>query len=182
MRAAGFHIAFLFAAILASASVFSSAGAKDVSQEAITATVSGGAIQKVGFRAMIQKEAIMYNLAGFAKNNSDGTVAVSLQGDKDRIDKTLEDIRVGTKKSSTDNKVNPAPAAVDPALKTFTVYGWTSTTRNISNPYDLVFTLRPANNKISRQEAKDVWNTIAQGTLKGDDLAKFNKHLEDEGD
>ena len=55
-------------------------------------------------------------------------------------------------------------------------------TRNITNPYDLVFTLRPDNTKISRAEAKDVWNKIAQGTLKGDDLAKFNKRLEDEGD
>jgi acylphosphatase len=179
---AGYHIALLFAAVLGYVSASPSAEAKDVTPEAISGTISGGAIQKVGFRAMIQKEAIMYNLAGYAKNNPDGTVALRLQGDKDRIDKTLEAIRVGTQRSSTDNTVKAAPAPIDPGLKTFTVYGWTSTTRNITNPYDLVFTLRPGNNKISRPEAKDVWNKIAQGTLKGDDLAKFNKRLEDEGD
>jgi len=145
-----------------------------------TATISGGDIQKVGFRAMIQKQAIMYNLAGYARNNPDGTVALSLQGDKDRIDKTLDAIRVGAPRSSTDNTVDRAPATVQPSLRTFTVYGWTSTTRNITNPYDLVFTLRPGNDKISRSEAKNVWNAIAQGTLKGDDLAKFNKHLDEE--
>lgn len=182
MRASGFQIAFLVAAVLGAATALPGASAKNVTPEAITATISGGAIQKVGFRAMIQKEAIIYNLAGYARNNPDGTVALSLQGDKDRIEKTLDAIRVGTQRSSTNNTVKPAPAVVDPSLKTFTVYGWTSTTRNITNPYDLVFTLRPGNAKISRSEAKDVWNKIAQSTLKGDDLAKFNKHLDDEGE
>ena len=52
---------------------------------------------------MIQKQAIMYNLAGSARNNPDGTVSLSLQGDKDRIDKVLDAIRAGNKKSSTGN-------------------------------------------------------------------------------
>ena len=179
---AGYHMALLLAAVLGYAAAPPSAVAKDVTPAAISGTVSGAAIQKVGFRATIQKQAIMYNLAGYAKNNPDGTVALRLQGDKDRIGKTLDAIRVGTQRSSTNNSVNAAPAPVDPGLKTFTVYGWTSLTRNITNPYDLVFTLRPDNTKISRPEAKDVWNKIAQSTLKGDDLAKFNKRLEDEGD
>jgi hypothetical protein len=38
--------------------------AANAQQEAITATVIGETIQKVGFRAMIQKQAIMYNLTG----------------------------------------------------------------------------------------------------------------------
>src|SRR5579864_6196672 len=94
--------------------------------EAIAGTVSGGMIQKVGFRAMIQKQAIMYNLAGYARNNPDGTVGVRLQGDRRRIDKVLEAIRAGTKRSSSDNTVNASAAAVDPNLNTFTVFGWTS--------------------------------------------------------
>ena len=48
------------------------------------------------------------------------------------------------------------------------------------NPYDLVFTLRPANDQISHKDAKPIWNNIAKSTLKGDDLAKFLKHLDDE--
>jgi len=35
---------------------------------------------------------------------------------------------------------------------------------------------------ISRHDAKAVWNTIAKNTLKGDDLAKFLKHLDDDDD
>jgi hypothetical protein len=76
------------------------------------------------------------------------------------------------------------PIRFDPStarsLKTFTVYGWTSTSRNITNPYDLVFQLRPASDEISKKEAAAVWNTIAESTLKGDDLDKFKKHLGDE--
>ena len=120
-------------------------------QEAVTGTVSGEAIQKVGFRAMIQKQAIMYDLAGAARNVPDGTVSISLQGDKDRIEKVLEAIRGGSKKSSSDNKISVTDAALDPNLKTFTVFDWTSTSRNITNPYDLIFQLRPTEDEISRK-------------------------------
>jgi len=81
------------------------AGESSAQQEAITGTARGEEIQKVGFRAMIQKQAITYNLAGNARNNSDGTVSVSLQGDKDRIDRTLRAIRAGSKRSSQDNVI-----------------------------------------------------------------------------
>ena len=158
------------------------AGAASVQQQAITATVTGAKIQKVGFRAMIQKEAIMYNLAGSARNNLDGTVKVSLQGDKGRIDQALAAIRDGSKKSSEGNTVSQVPAAWDPMLKTFTVFAWTSTSRNITNPYDLVFSLRSANDQIAHHDAKTIWNNIAKSTLKGDDLAKFLKHLDDDDD
>ena len=170
-----YGVALMLAAALASGAPV--VGAAQGAQAAITATVTGAAIQKVGFRAMIQKQAIMYNLAGYARNNPDGTVSISLQGDKDGIDKTLAAIRAGSKKSSKNNSVNETSAAWDPKLKTFTVFAWTSTTRNITNPYDLVFSVRPTDNQLSAQEAKAVWNNIAESTLKGDDLAKFKTHL-----
>jgi len=66
-------------------------------QQAVTATVIGEKVQKVGYRAMIQKQAIMYNLAGFARNNPDGTVGLELQGDEARIAKTLEAVSAGNK-------------------------------------------------------------------------------------
>ena len=154
------------------------AGAASAERQAIKGIVSGAMIQKVGFRAIIQKQAIMYNLAGYARNIPDGTVSISLQGDKNRIDRALYAIRTGTKKSSHDNKVNVTGDALDPSLKTFTVFTWTSTTRNITTPYDLVFQLRPADDEISKKEASAAWNTIAESTLKGDDLAKFMKHLD----
>ena len=174
------RLALLLVGGLVCGAAIVTAGAASAEQQAIKGIVSGAMIQKVGFRAMIQKEAIMYNLAGSARNNPDGTVKVSLQGDKDRIDQTLAAIRAGSKKSSKNNTISQAPSAWDPNLKTFTVFGWTSTSRNIANPYDLVFSLRPANDQISRHDAKAVWNTIAKSVLKGDDLAKFLKHLDDD--
>ena len=154
--------------------------AANAQQQAIMATVIGEKVQKVGYRAMIEKQAIMYNLAGYARNNSDGTVGVELQGDKDRIAKTLEAVSAGNKKSSHANIIGEAPAPFDPSLKTFTIFSWTSTSRNISNPYNLVFNLRPGNNEISGKEAAAIWNSIAESTLKGEDLAKFMKHLDDD--
>ena len=56
---------------------------------------------------------------------------------------------------------------------------WRPTPR-ITNPYDLVFHLRLTNSEISAKEAKAVWNAIAEATLKGDDLAKFKQHLEED--
>ena len=50
-------------------------------------------------------------------------------------------IRAGSKKSSQNNTTSQVPAAWDPNLKTFTVFAWTSTSRNIMIPYDLVFPL-----------------------------------------
>ena len=59
----------------------------------------------------------MYNLAGYARNNADGTVGVRLQGDKDRIERALEAISAGNKESSKANIIGEAPAALDPNLK-----------------------------------------------------------------
>ena len=140
-------------------------------KQAISATVTGND-QHVGFRAMVLKQAIEYNLAGSAKNDANMIVHFTLQGDQKRIDKALAAIDEGTKKSSN-IKVSTAPAAVDPALNTFTVVDWTSTTRNITNPYTLIFKLRADDSVISKAEAKAVWHGILKSTLTGDDLRKL---------
>jgi acylphosphatase len=178
MKLALNHIALMFVGGLVCGAAVLTAGAASAEQQAIKGIVSGAMIQKVGFRAMIQKQAITYNLAGYARNISDGTVSISLQGDKHRIDKVLDAIRAGSKKSSTNNKISVTDGALDPSLKTFTIFDWISTSRNITTPYNLVFQLRPADDEISPKQAKGVWNTIAEGTLKGDDLTKFMKHLD----
>jgi acylphosphatase len=66
---------------------------------AVSGTVTGN-VQKVGFRAMIQKQAIQYNLAGVTENNSDGSVQFTLQGDSDRIKRALKAIRTGPKRAT----------------------------------------------------------------------------------
>jgi acylphosphatase len=140
-------------------------------KQAILATVTGDD-QQVGFRAAVMKQAITYNLAGVAKNDPNQIVHFTLQGEPKRIDAALAIIRMGTKRSSG-IEVSTAPAVVDPALKTFTIVDWTSSSRHITNPYTLVFNLRPDGSVISKSEAKDVWHGILKSTLKGDDLNKL---------
>ena len=171
MRMTGSRVVLLLAVALAIGSAMRTAAAANAELEAISASVSGN-VQKVGFRAMILKQAIEYNLAGSAKNNLDGTVQFSLQGDEHRIDQAVMAIRKGTKKSS-DVKVSVSPAAVDPNLNKFTVIAWTSTSRHITNPYDLVFTLRTNDKPISKKEAKEVYHEILRTTLKDEDLNKW---------
>jgi acylphosphatase len=133
-----------------------------------------GEVQEVGFRAMIQKQAIRYNLAGSAKNDPDKSVHFVLQGPQEGIDQALKAIRKGTKKSSN-VKVGISSAPVERDLKTFTVFGWTSVSRHISHPYDLVFDLRRDNRTISKDEAKAVWLGICRKTVQGEDAEKCEK-------
>jgi acylphosphatase len=142
-------------------------------KKAILATVVGDD-QQVGFRAMIMKQAIEYNLAGSAKNEANETVHFTLQGDSDRLDSALAAIRAGTKKSS-DIEVSATQIAVDSDLSTFAIIDWTSTSRNITTPYTLVFTLRADDKVISKSEAKDVWYQILRTTLHGEDLQKLGE-------
>ena len=43
------------------------------------------ALEQVGFRAMVMKQAIEYNLAGLARNDANEVVHFTLQGDKDEM-------------------------------------------------------------------------------------------------
>jgi acylphosphatase len=140
-------------------------------KKAILATVIGDD-QQVGFRAMIMKQAIEYNLAGSAKNEANGIVHFTFQGNSDRVDEALVAIRAGTKKSSNIG-VSANQTAIDPGLSTFTIIDWTSTSRNITTPYTLVFTLRADDKTIYKSEAKDVWHQILRTTLHGEDLQKL---------
>lgn len=97
-----------------------------------------------------------------------------LQGDEDRINRALNATWKGTKKSS-DVNVSVSPTSIRPDLQTFTVVGWTSVTRNITQPYDLVFNLRPDNTIISKDEAKEVWLAVCEKAVKGPDSGKRNK-------
>jgi acylphosphatase len=172
MRTAKYGVAILLAAVLASGSALSIASAAGPESQAISGIVTGN-VQKVGFRALILKRAIEFNLAGSARNTTEGTVQFILQGDADRIGQAVMAIRNGTKRSS-DVNVSTSPAQVDPSLDKFTVVAWTSASRNITNPYDLVFHLRANDEPVSKKEAKLVWHEILRSTLKGEDLDKLD--------
>jgi acylphosphatase len=171
MRTATHYIGLLLAAIFVNGTALPIAGAAGPETQAISGIVRGD-VQKVGFRAMILKQAIEYNLAGSAQNIKEETVLFTLQGDENRIDQAVMAIRDGTKKSSNVN-VSTSPAKVDSKLSQFTVIGWTSASRNITNPYDLVFNLRTNDEIISRKKAKSIWHEILRSTLKGEDLNKL---------
>jgi acylphosphatase len=151
--------------------VFAQAPASPQAKQAISGTVTGND-QHVGFRAMIMKQAIRYNLAGYARNEPNDIVRFTLQGDAKRLDDAVAAIREGTKKSS-DIGVTTTSATVDPSLDGFTIFAWTSTSRNIANPYDLVFKLRADDGTLSPADVKAVWQGILRSTLKGDDLKKL---------
>jgi acylphosphatase len=121
---------------------------------------------------MVMKQAIEYNLAGGAKNEPNMIVRFTLQGDGMRIDKAIAAIDEGTKRSMGVS-VSSTPAAIEPGLKTFTIVDWTSSSRQIANPYTLIFTLRTDDGVISPDDAKTVWHGILEGTLKEEDLNKF---------
>ena len=140
--------------------------------EAISGTVTGND-QQVGFRAMIMKQAIEYNLAGFAENLPNDVVKFTLQGDPERLTTAVSAIQEGTKRSS-DIKVSTTQGTVDPALNAFTIYAWTSASRNIANPYNLVFPLRPDDGVLAQTDVKTVWHGILQSTLNGDDRKKLH--------
>jgi acylphosphatase len=140
-------------------------------KEAIKATVTGND-EKVGFRALVMKQAIQYNLAGLARNDASDIVVFTLQGDKQRIDLALPTIQAGTEKSS-DLKITTTPAAIDPGLNAFTIVDWTSSSRNITNKYGLVFELRADDTTISPKAAKAAWRQILEDTLDADDVKRL---------
>jgi acylphosphatase len=140
-------------------------------QKAISAAVTGDD-QKVGFRAMVMKKAIEHNLAGIAENEPNMIVRFTLQGHGKRIDKAIAAIDGGTKRS-TGVSVSVSPSVIELGLKTFTIVDWTSSSRGITNPYSLIFTLRENDGMISPDDAKTIWHEILQNTLKGEDLEKL---------
>ena len=71
MKSFADRVVRLLAPVLICGITFAVSTAANAQEEAITATVIGENIQKVGYRAMIQKQAIEHNLAGYARNNPD---------------------------------------------------------------------------------------------------------------
>jgi acylphosphatase len=129
--------------------------------------------QEVGFRALVMKQAIEYNLAGSAVNEADETVRFTLQGEKKLIDEALDTIQKGTARSSN-LKIATSLVEVDPALKAFTIVDWTSSRRHIATKYNLVFKLRDKNKEISPDEAEKKWHKILEKTLDPADLKKLH--------
>ena len=139
--------------------------------EAVAATVTGKD-EQVGFRALVMKQAIRYNLAGSALNEPNDLVLFTLQGKRKRIKSALKTIKKGNKKTSA-IKIATALVAFDPSLNRFTIIDWTSASRHITTPYTLMFQLRAKDEKISKAKAEAAWRRILEQTLDPADLEKL---------
>jgi acylphosphatase len=166
---------FLASALLIALPTF--AGQK----QAISATVTGDD-QQVVFRAMVMKQAIECNLAGFAKiKTSNRAIYASGRSGSYQLGDcndtrgavTIPGVTAEGTRRSSNIEVSTIPAAVDTALNTLTVVDWTSSSRHVTTPYALVFKLRRSDEEISKSAAKAVWHQILQTTVKGDDLRKL---------
>src|ERR1700753_706660 len=138
--------------------------------EAVEATVSGND-QRVGFRALVMKQAIKYSLVGSTQNDINQVVHFTLQGDRKRIDAALETIQKGTTRSS-DIKVVTTPMKVDTRRDAFNIVDWTSSRRTITNKYNLVFKPRHDGSEISSNKAEAEWHKILEHPLDAEDLKK----------
>ena len=71
-----------------------------------------GHVQGVCFRAFVERNAWQLGLAGWVRNRWDGTVEVTVEGDRTTLDKLLTTLRRGTSASRVTNvKVEWGPAS-----------------------------------------------------------------------
>ena len=57
-------------------------------------TISGR-VQNVGFRYYTNQAARKYNISGFTKNQSDGSVYIEAEGEEENLDKFIEQCKNG---------------------------------------------------------------------------------------
>ncbi len=69
---------------------------------ALQATVHGR-VHGVFFRASVQRRAEELKLSGYVRNLPDGTVEVRVEGERERLEKLLEYLRVGSRPARVDN-------------------------------------------------------------------------------
>lgn len=62
-----------------------------------------GRVQGVGFRRFVEKQANLYKVAGWVKNNSDGTVSIEACAEENIIKLFLEAVKKGNYFARVDN-------------------------------------------------------------------------------
>ena len=66
----------------------------NVDRKAVLARIEGR-VQGVGFRFWTRNEAEALRLAGWVRNEADGSVKARIEGPSDNVDKMLERLRIG---------------------------------------------------------------------------------------
>lgn len=81
-----------------------------------------GRVQGVGFRWFVDNEARKLGLAGWVRNNADGTVEVLAVGSEQQLHVLRDKLRDGPRAARVD-QVQELPAEPVPGLKTFRIEG-----------------------------------------------------------
>jgi len=81
-----------------------------------------GRVQGVGFRWFVEREAHILQIAGWVRNNSDGTVEVLAQGTRDQLLGLRARLREGPRAARVDD-VDELPAQPVKGLSSFRIEG-----------------------------------------------------------
>ena len=81
-----------------------------------------GRVQGVGFRWFVEREAHMLQVAGWVRNNPDGTVELLAQGTREQLAGLHSRLREGPRASRVD-EVEVSDAAVTPGVTSFQIRG-----------------------------------------------------------
>ena len=81
-----------------------------------------GRVQGVGFRWFVEREAAMLGLAGWVRNNDDGTVEVLASGDDERLQSLRAKLKQGPRAARVD-AVDEHSADAPEGLKSFSIHG-----------------------------------------------------------
>jgi acylphosphatase len=81
-----------------------------------------GRVQGVGFRWFVEREAQALGIAGWVRNNFDGSVEVLATGTREQQSALRERLQAGPRAARVDN-VEESDAQAVPGLKTFRIEG-----------------------------------------------------------
>jgi len=81
-----------------------------------------GRVQGVGFRWFVEREAHILGIAGWVRNNSDGSVEVFAQGTRDQLLGLRSRLREGPRAARVD-AVEESEARMGPAVNSFRIEG-----------------------------------------------------------
>jgi len=81
-----------------------------------------GRVQGVGFRWFVEREAAMLQIAGWVRNNPDGTVEVLAQGTRDQLAGLHSRLREGPRAARVD-EVEVSDADPTPGQTSFQIRG-----------------------------------------------------------
>jgi acylphosphatase len=81
-----------------------------------------GRVQGVGFRFFVEREAHMLGVAGWVRNNPDGTVEVLAMGSREQLMGLRSRLREGPRAARVD-AVDESEASPVPGLNTFRIEG-----------------------------------------------------------